>query len=85
MRRWIPDPFVLAIVLTLGTMLAVLCWGTLPEDQSRFGGMMRAWASGDGMWKLLAFAMQMSLILLGGHVLAETGPVRRGLQTLGEA
>ncbi len=82
MRRFIPDPFVLAIVLTLGTMLAVLLWGTLPEDQSRMAGMLRAWSSGNGMWKLLAFAMQMSLILLGGHVLAETQPVRRALAAI---
>jgi short-chain fatty acids transporter len=82
MRRWIPDPFVLAILLTLGTMGAVLLWGTVPEDQSRIAGMLRAWSSGNGMWKLLAFAMQMSLILLGGHVLAETKPVRALLQRL---
>jgi len=82
MRRWIPDPFVLAILLTLGTMAAVLLWGTVPEDQSRVGGMLRVWSSGNGMWKLLAFAMQMSLILLGGHVLAETKPVRVLLQRL---
>ncbi|MCH2135159.1 MAG: TIGR00366 family protein [Phycisphaerales bacterium] len=79
MRRLIPDPFVIAIVLTLFTMVAVLIWGTLPEDQSRFTGMIRAWSSGDGMWKLLGFAMQMSLILLGGHVLAETTLVQRAL------
>ncbi len=82
MGRFIPSPFVLAIVLTLGTMAAVLMWGDLPADQSRFAGMLRAWSSGSGMWKLLAFAMQMSLILLGGHVLAETVPLKRALAAM---
>ncbi len=82
--RIVPDPFVIAILLTIGTMIAVLLWGTLPEDHSRLEGMMLAWGSGKGMWGLLAFAMQMSLILLGGHVLAETRLVRTGLRRLAD-
>jgi short-chain fatty acids transporter len=83
-RRVVPDPFVIAIVLTLGTMAAVLVWGDLPETDNRFSGMIRAWGSGKGLWALLAFAMQMSLILLGGHVLAETRLVRGCLRTLAD-
>jgi short-chain fatty acids transporter len=84
-RRVVPDPFVIAIVLTIGTMVAVLLWGHVPEGETAVGAMFQAWSSGDGMWKLLAFAMQMSLILLGGHVLAETNVVRRLLQACADA
>ncbi|HMN96504.1 MAG TPA: TIGR00366 family protein [Phycisphaerales bacterium] len=41
-----------------------------------------AWRGDDGLWKLLAFAMQMCLVLVSGHALAAAAPVRRGLARL---
>lgn len=36
--------------------------------------MVKFW--GDGFWNLLAFGMQMALIIVTGHALASSGPVK---------
>lgn len=67
MRRYLPDPFVFAILLTLLTMvLAIVVEGRAPVDTSV------DW--GKGFWSLLAFTTQMAVILAMGYVLA-TAPV----------
>ncbi|WP_034303712.1 short-chain fatty acid transporter [Herbaspirillum sp. RV1423] len=63
MRRYLPDPFVFAIILTLLTMvLAMLVEGKAPLD------VVSGW--GKGFWALLAFTTQMAVILAMGYVLA---------------
>lgn len=75
-ERFIPSALVFAIVLTfVVAILALLLTETGPVD------VVRGW--GDGLSGLLAFMTQMALILLLGHTLANTGPVRRLLATLG--
>jgi short-chain fatty acids transporter len=67
MRRYLPDPFVFAIGLTLLTMiLAVLVEGKAPAD------IVTGW--GKGFWNLLSFTTQMAVILAMGYVLA-TAPL----------
>lgn len=67
MRRYLPDPFVFAIGLTLLTMiLAILVEGKTPLD------VLDGW--GSGFWSLLAFTTQMAVILAMGYVLA-TAPI----------
>lgn len=67
MKRYLPDPFVFAIGLTLLTFVLAL----LIEDIS-FIDLTTAW--GGGFWDLLAFTTQMAVILAMGYVLA-TAPV----------
>jgi short-chain fatty acids transporter len=67
MRKYLPDPFVFAIGLTLLTVL--LAMGI--EGQG-FPAIAREW--GKGFWSLLAFTTQMAVILAMGYVLA-TAPV----------
>ncbi len=75
-ERFIPSALVFAMVLTfVVAILALLLTDTGPVD------VVRGW--GDGLAGLLAFMTQMALILLLGHTLANTGPVRRLLSTLG--
>lgn len=74
-ERYLPDPFVLVLLLTLfvfGCGLAVA--GASPGD------MIHHW--GEGFWDLLEFGMQMVLILVTGWVLASSPPFRQGLQAL---
>lgn len=67
MRRYLPDPFVFAIGLTLLTMvLAVLVQGQAVT------ALTTSW--GKGFWALLAFTTQMAVILAMGYVLA-TAPL----------
>lgn len=73
-----PDPFVLAVLLTVVT--GVLAWwlgfGNLPEGSSRVSAVIDSWRDPNtGMWRFLGFGMQMCLILVTGHALAESKPV----------
>ncbi|MFB7159486.1 short-chain fatty acid transporter [Lysinibacillus sp. NPDC056232] len=67
MRKYLPDPFVFAIGLTLLTFVLAL----VIEDIS-FVDLTSAW--GGGFWDLLAFTTQMAVILAMGYVLA-TAPI----------
>ena len=73
--RWLPEPFVFAIVLTfVAALLAMpICHQTPLEVVEHWGG---------GVWNLLAFAMQMALVLVCGSALASAPAVRRGIDAL---
>lgn len=74
-QRFLPDPFTLAILLTALSFL--LGWGL--TDTSAWG-MAQHWY--DGFWNLLAFSMQMALILVTGHALAITRPIQRAIASV---
>lgn len=69
-RKFLPDPFVFAILLTFVTYVMGLVF-----TRSGPVEMINHWAG--GFWDLLTFGMQMTLILVTGHALASTRPVRR--------
>ncbi|MBR1835645.1 MAG: short-chain fatty acid transporter [Bacteroidales bacterium] len=74
-QRWLPEPFIFAIILTLvAAVLAMpICHQTPLEVIDHWGG---------GVWNLLAFAMQMSLVLVCGSTLAAAPVVKRGISLL---
>ncbi|MGD6979977.1 MULTISPECIES: short-chain fatty acid transporter [Citricoccus] len=75
-ERFIPSALVFSIALTfIVAILALILTDTGPAD------LILYW--GDGLAGLLSFITQMALILLLGHILANTGPVRRLLAFLG--
>ena len=75
-ERWVPDPFVLALALTLLTLvLGALSTGSAA---SAFSG----WYAGFSSGPLLAFALQMCLILVTGQALATSPPVQRMVAAL---
>lgn len=74
-RRWLPDAFLFAAILTfIVFILGIACEHQKPQE------MVAYW--GDGFWKLLAFAMQMVLVLVTGHTLAKTKPVEAILRAI---
>lgn len=78
-RRTMPDPFVLAVLLTLAAAALALTLGDFsakPQGTSRAAFLLDAWRGSGGLWRFLAFAMQMCLVLVTGHALAESPPVR---------
>ena len=78
-RATTPDPFVLAIALTiLVFVLAAAIQGTGPI------AILEAWQGDSGFWSLLAFSMQMVLILVTGHALASSPPIRRALEWIAQ-
>jgi len=80
-----PDPFVIAIGLTLVAAIMAITLGhyegatTLPQ---RATAMIDAWRGTSGIWKFLGFGMQMSLILVTGHALAASKPISKLIDTL---
>ena len=68
--RWMPDPLVIAIFLTFICLSAAIVF-------TDFGLADAVDAWGFSFWNLLAFTMQMILILGLGHVVANTKPVHR--------
>lgn len=76
-RKIAPDPFVLAVLLTLLTLILAF---TLTDADA--GAMIDVWGGSGGVWSLLAFAMQMCLILVTGHALASSPPVSALLDRL---
>lgn len=74
-ERYVPDPYLYAVLLTFITVIAALLW-----THSGLMGIMSAWY--DGIWTILAFALEMALILVTGYTLAEAPLVKRGLRKL---
>ena len=84
-QRSAPDPFVIAILLSLLTAVLALLWGpfkTLSPGESHVVALLDAWRAESGLWKFLAFGMQMCLILVTGHALASSRPVRSVIELL---
>ncbi len=83
--RWVPDPFVIAILLTTftlalttaltehGPLAAIGFWGGRLKDGSLLPKEL-------GLWKLLGFGMQVCLTLVTGHALASAKVVQRGIR-----
>ena len=69
-ERWVPDAFIFALI---GTILVV--GAALAVTPATTGQVIDAW--GRGFWELIPFTLQMSLIIITGHVLATSGPMRR--------
>ena len=74
-QRWLPEPFIFAIVLTFVAAVVAMpvCHQTPIEVVEHWGG---------GVWNLLAFAMQMALVLVCGSALAAAPSVKRGITAL---
>ena len=74
-QRWLPEPFIFAIILTLvAACLAMpICHQTPIEGIEHWGG---------GVWNLLAFAMQMALVLVCGSTLAAAPAIKRAISSL---
>jgi short-chain fatty acids transporter len=67
-KRWLPDPFVFAILLTIMTAATAMVWVRATPLE-----VVSAWY--DGFWILLEFGMQMVLILATGFAIALSAPV----------
>ena len=74
-QRWLPEPFIFAIVLTLVAAVVAMpiCRQTPLEVLEHWGG---------GVWNLLTFAMQMALVLVCGATLAAAPVIKKGISQL---
>lgn len=83
----LPDPFVLAVLITVGVFVAALACGSSPTFENlppadRSVGLLQIWF--DGVWNggFLQFALQMCLVLLTGFGIAKSPPVAAGIERL---
>ncbi|HJK90628.1 MAG TPA: TIGR00366 family protein [Polyangiaceae bacterium LLY-WYZ-15_(1-7)] len=87
--RVVPDPFVLALLLTLA-VLGLGAWRLAagappagePLAQGIAGTLFVGWLEGFSSKPLLAFALQMCLVLVTGHALATSPPVQAAVGRL---
>lgn len=75
-ERLMPDPFVLALGLTL--VVCVLAFAIAPHGD--LPTVLKAWYT--GLFGILGFALQMILILATGFAIADAPLVQRGLRAL---
>lgn len=86
-QRYVPDPFILALVLTVITFVAAFFFGA---DVQEYGPVERVPELGtfwfetfyDQAW--MQFALQMVIILVTGHALAISKPVQAGIRKLAD-
>lgn len=94
-RAVMPDPFTIAVLLTLLTAVLALTVGDFlphaadpPRAPASVGEralrLLDAWRGEGGVWAFLAFAMQMALVLATGHALAAARPVQRVIARLAD-
>ena len=87
-RRFMPDPFVLVLLLTLvalGLGLAVM--DDVPGTSGatvlgKGSALVRAWTDGFGNPEILKFGLQIILIVVTGEAIAASPPARRLLARL---
>ncbi|MBB1272876.1 short-chain fatty acid transporter [Psychromonas sp. SR45-3] len=75
LQRYLPDPFIFAIVLTLAVFVLVM-----PSTGQSPIQVVDAWAG--GFWKLLTFSMQMAMVVVTGHAMASAPAFKSKLAVL---
>jgi short-chain fatty acids transporter len=76
MERYLPDAFVFALVATV--VVVALALALTPSSPAT---IVTSW--GNGFWDLIAFTLQMALIIVTGYVLATAKPVGKLVARLG--
>jgi short-chain fatty acids transporter len=66
-ERWFPDAFALALTAVAIVFLATLATGSSPQQAAQWFGA--------GFWELVAFTMQMSMIVVTGYAVATAPPI----------
>jgi short-chain fatty acids transporter len=76
-EKIIPSPFVIAVFLTVLTIVLALVFGDITTSESRFVSVMKFWEKGIWNNDLLVFGYQMMLILVLGHILVLSKPMSK--------
>ena len=75
--RWVPDPFALALLFTAVVVGVAAVRLTMTGTADITATLVGGWVDGFSSKPLLAFALQMCLVLVTGHALALSPPVQR--------
>lgn len=77
-NRFLPDPFIFCVILTIVVFIAAI-----PASKSSPAAVLNAW--GSGVWGLLAFSMQMALVLVLGNAFATAPAVKKVIASIAGA
>ncbi|AVQ16610.1 short-chain fatty acid transporter [Fusobacterium gonidiaformans] len=75
MQRWLPDPFIFCAILTFFVFVASLLF-----TKASVFDVIGYWSG--GFWSLLAFSMQMALVLVTGHTMASSPVFKKLLENM---
>jgi len=75
-ERWFPDAFALALVAVIIVYIACVAIGNSPIQTAQWFGA--------GFWELVAFTMQMTMIIISGYALATAPPVYAVIRRMAE-
>ncbi len=75
-ERWFPDAFALALTAVAIVFIATLTTGATPAQSAQWFG--------SGFWDLVAFTMQMSMIIVTGYAVATSAPVYALIRRMAE-
>ncbi len=70
--RYMPSAYVFALLLTLFTGFMALVW-----TDASFMNIIGGWYN--GFWTLLAFGMQIILVIITAYSIAQSAPVEKGI------
>ena len=73
-NRWLPDPFLFAVILTIVVFIASM----IGTSQSPLQ-LVNSWGNDKGFWGLLSFSMQMALVLVLGSAMASAAVCKKAL------
>ena len=74
-NRWLPDPFLFPVILSIIVYISAMI-------ATKMGPLkiLNAWGTTSGFWNLLAFSMQMALVLVLGSAMASSRPCKKALR-----
>ena len=78
-NRWLPDPFIFAVILTIIVYIAALIATKMGPFE-----LLSSWGSSTGFWSLLSFSMQMALVLVFGSAMATSRPIKKLLRAIAQ-
>src|ERR1700730_4203632 len=73
-ERWFPDAYVFVCLAVAVVAAAAMVNGAAP--------MVVAKSFGDGFWSLITFTMQMTIVAIGGYVVASSPPAAKLIDRL---
>ena len=74
-EKWIPDAFIFALLAS-----AIVVVAGVTATEATIPQVIDAW--GRGFWDLIPFTLQMALVIITGHVLATSRPMRRVIRAV---
>jgi short-chain fatty acids transporter len=73
-ERWFPDAFAFAVLAVAVVAVSAVAIGVSPQ--------VTAQSFGSGFWSLIPFTMQMTFVIIGGYVTADSPPIAKIVQRI---